>query len=250
MHVGALAPVTVYVVAVIFVATVIRSTLGFGEALVSVPLLALRIPVAVAAPLAVLVSVVVAGVIVAQDWRRIEFRSAAGLIAASFVGIPLGILLLAAVDDHVVKLILGAIIAMFSLYSLTAGRALHLAEDHAGWLLACGFVSGVLGGAYGMNGPPLAVYGALRRWSPRQFRATLQGYFLPASLAGLAGYAFIGLWTPEATRYFVLSLPGIVVAIVLGRVLNHRLAGRGFLRAVHLGLIVTGAVLFVQALGA
>ena len=40
-----------------------------------------------------------------------------------------------------------------------------------------------------MNGPPLVIYGALRRWSPQHFRATLQGYFLPASLAGLGGYS-------------------------------------------------------------
>lgn len=248
MHLAPLDAVTVYVIAVMFVATLIRSTLGFGEALVSVPLLALRIPVAVAAPLAVLVSIVVAGVIVVQDWRRIEVRSAGGLIVASLFGIPLGVLLLATVDDHVVKLVLGGIIALFSLYSLTAERTLHLEEDHAGWLLGCGFLSGILGGAYGMNGPPLAIYGALRRWSPRQFRATLQGYFLPASVAGLVGYAWMGLWTADASRYFILSLPGIVAAIVAGRVLNRRLAGDGFFRVVYAGLLVIGAVLFVQAL--
>jgi hypothetical protein len=42
-----------YGLAVIVAATLIRSTLGFGEALVAVPLLALRIPVEVAAPLLV-----------------------------------------------------------------------------------------------------------------------------------------------------------------------------------------------------
>jgi uncharacterized protein len=67
--------ITVYVVAVIFVATLIRSTLGFGEALVAVPLLAMRVPIRVAAPLAVLVSVIVAGVIVVQDWRHVHVRS-------------------------------------------------------------------------------------------------------------------------------------------------------------------------------
>ena len=36
-----------------------------------------------------------------------------------------------------------------------------LARDHPGLLVACGVLAGVLGGAYGMNGPPLAVYGAL-----------------------------------------------------------------------------------------
>src|SRR5579859_7368755 len=142
----------IYVVAVIFVATLIRSTLGFGEALVAVPLLALYIPIDVAAPLAMLVSVVVAGAITIQDWRRIEFRSAGGLVLASLFGIPLGLVLLAKADDHVVKFVLGAIIVAFSTYSLTVRRMLHLRHDHAGWLMGCGFVSGILGGAYGMNG--------------------------------------------------------------------------------------------------
>ena len=50
---------TVQVLAVLFFATFIRSALGFGEALVAVPLLALAMPVQVAAPLAVLVSITV-----------------------------------------------------------------------------------------------------------------------------------------------------------------------------------------------
>ena len=37
-----------------FIATLIRSAFGFGEALVAVPLLAFRMPLPVAAPLAVL----------------------------------------------------------------------------------------------------------------------------------------------------------------------------------------------------
>jgi uncharacterized membrane protein YfcA len=243
-------PVTVYVIVVIFIATLIRSTLGFGEALVAVPLLALRTPIAVAAPLAVLVSVAVAGVIVSQDWHRIEFRSAGALIVSSFLGIPLGLLLLAKGNDHAVKSILGLVIIVFSTYSLASKRALHLPEDHVGWLVGCGVVSGILGGAYGMNGPPLAVYGAFRRWSPQQFRATLQGYFLVASLAGLMGYAWIGLLTSLTTRYFVLSLPGVVLAVLLGRTINHRLKGDGFFRVVYAGLLIIGAVLIGLAVGA
>ncbi|MGH9144829.1 MAG: TSUP family transporter, partial [Vicinamibacterales bacterium] len=106
----------------IFIATLIRSTLGFGEALVAVPLLALRIPVGVAAPLAVLVSIAVAGVVVVQDWRGIEIQAAAGLILAALFGLPLGILLLARTDDHVVKVLLGSLIVAFSLYSLSTDR--------------------------------------------------------------------------------------------------------------------------------
>lgn len=241
-------PTAVYVLIVIFIATLIRSTLGFGEALVAVPLLALRIPIAVAAPLAVLVSVLVAGMIVVQDWRKIEMRSAAWLIISALFGIPLGLILLTRANDHVVKMILGLLITSFSIYSLTAKMRLHLKEDHLLWLVGSGFCSGVLGGAYGMNGPPLAIYGALRRWSPQHFRATLQGYFLPASLMGLLGYAAMGLWVPSVTRYFLLSLPAALVAFIIGRALNHRLRGDGFFRFVYAGLIVIGGVLMAQAI--
>ena len=241
-----LEPDALYVIAVVFVATLIRATLGFGEALVAVPLLAFRIPLTVAAPLAVLVSVVVAGTIVVQDWRRIEFRAARGLVFSSLFGIPLGLLLLARANDHVVKALLGLVIMSFSIYSLRR-RGGHLHEDHAGWMAGCGFVSGVLGGAYGMNGPPLAVYGAWRRWSPQHFRATLQGYFLPASIVGLAGYASIGLWTRDITAYFVLSLPAVAAAILIGGGINKRMGGEGFLRAVHVGLVLTGAALLLHA---
>jgi uncharacterized membrane protein YfcA len=237
---------TIYIVVVIFFATVIRSTVGFGEALVAVPLLSLRLPVAVAAPLAVAVSLLVAGLIVAQDWRQIEVRSASWLAASSLLGIPIGLLMLTLVDDHLVKLILGIIIIAFALYSLTAKRTTYLERDHLSLVLGAGFISGVLGGAYGMNGPPLAIYGALRRWSPQRFRATLQGYFFAASLAGLIGYAVVGLLRASTAHYMLLSLPSIVLGVIGGRALNQRLRSDGFFKVVYAGLAAIGAVLVFQ----
>lgn len=239
---------TAYVLVVIFVATLVRSTIGFGEALVAVPLLALRIPVDVATPLAVAVSVLVAGMIVVQDWRHVELRSAGWLTGSSLFGIPLGIGLLTLASDHVIRLILGLVIVGFAVYSLSGAGRVHMESDKRRWLLGAGFCSGILGGAFGMNGPPLAVYGALRRWSPQRFRATLQGYFLVASLAGLIGFAIAGLWRPFVTRYFLLSLPGVLVAVLAGRWCNSRLRGAAFYRLVYAGLIVIGAVLIGQAL--
>jgi hypothetical protein len=58
-----------------------------------------------------------------------------------------------------------------------------------------------------MNGPPLVIYGTLRQWSPEQFRATRQGYFLPAGLLGVGGFWLAGLWTPAVTRDYLWSLP-------------------------------------------
>jgi uncharacterized protein len=237
---------TVAVLAVVFLATLIRSAFGFGEALVAVPLLALLIPVEVAVPLATLLSITVAAVVVLQDWHRVHLGSAWRLVVSTLFGIPLGLLLLTAVVEHVVKAILAVIILAFSAYCLVHRTPFVLKTDRLAWLF--GFGAGVLGGAYGMNGPPLVIYGTLRRWSPEHFRATLQGYFLPASLVGLCGYWLAGLWVPAVTHYYVLSLPLAVAAIFLGRVVNQRMKAGPFLRYVHAGLLVVGTTLLIQSL--
>ena len=240
-------PLLLYVLAVVFIATLIRSAFGFGEALLAVPLLALRIPVTVAAPLAVLVSITVAAVVVAQDWRHVHFESAARLVLASTLGIPLGLAILTRIDERAVKAVLGTIIVGFSIYSLAGRTKLELKSDNRWWLFGCGFCAGVLGGAYGMNGPPLVVYGALRRWSAQHFRATLQGYFLPASLMSMAGYWLTGLWVPAVTRYYLFALPLLLAGTLLGRALNRRLAREVFLKCAYVGLIAIGALLLLQA---
>lgn len=239
---------TVYVLLVIFAATLIRSTFGFGEALIAVPLLAIFLPINLVAPLAVLISVTVALVIVVQDWHSVHLRSASWLVISTLLGIPLGLALLTHGNHRLVKALLAAIIISFSAYALMGREPPELNRDSRGWLLGCGFCAGVLGGAYGMNGPPLAIYGAMRRWSAQRFRATLQGYFLPASLMGMTGYWIAGLWTTAVTHYFLLSLPVAIPAILLGRMANRRLHGASFIKYVHVGLILTGVALLVQAI--
>jgi uncharacterized protein len=235
------------VLAIVFIATLIRSAFGFGEALIAVPLLAFFMPLAMAAPLAVLLSVTIAAVVVVQDWRHIHLRSAAGLVVATVFGIPIGLLVLTNPHQEMVKAGLGILIVLFAAYSLLVREALRLEHEHRPLLLLAGFLAGILGGAYGMNGPPLVVYGSLRRWSPQQFRATLQAYFLPASLLGMIGYWSAGLWTRTVTREFLLSLPVMLPAVLLGRAINRRFSGDTFLKYVYGGLVLIGGVLFVEA---
>jgi uncharacterized membrane protein YfcA len=240
--------VTIEVVAVIFLATLIRSAFGFGEALVAVPLLALVVPVEVAAPVAVLASIAVALIAVVQDWRRVHLRSAALLVISTLAGIPVGLGVLKTVPEPIVKGFLAALIIGFAMFSLLGRGKYELKNDRFAW--AFGFAAGVLGGAYGVNGPPLVIYGSLRKWSPEHFRATLQGYFLPASLVGMCGYWMVGLWTPVVSGFYLWSLPLVIVATFLGRMLNRRMKAREFAVYLNVGLILIGILLVLQAVRA
>jgi uncharacterized membrane protein YfcA len=231
------------IIIISFIATIVRSTFGFGESLVAVPLFALFIPLNVAVPLSVLMSVMVALVVVVQDHKVIHFASAKWLILYALLGIPIGLLILKYGNEYCVKIGLGILIIGYSTYTMLAKKTLHLEQDNRLWLFVCGFLSGVLGGAYGVNGPPLVVYGNMRKWSAQHFRATLQAYFLPASFIGILGYLIQGLLGWVVFRYFLICLPAIVPAIFIGRYFNHKLKGSSFFRYVYWGLVFIGALL-------
>jgi len=234
------------VIAISFIATLVRSTFGFGESLIAVPLLVLFIPLNIAVPLSVLLSVFIAWVVVVQDHRHIHFQSAKWLILYAFLGIPLGLMILIYGNEYWVKIGLGLLIIGYSAYTLAVAKeSATLDHDNRFWLFVCGFLSGVLGGAYGLNGPPLVVYGKMRKWSPTHFRATLQAYFLPASLVGIAGYAIKGLVGWTVLKYFLLCLPVVIPAIFLGRFFNRRLKGSSFFTYLYWGLIGIGVLLLL-----
>ncbi|WP_259065207.1 sulfite exporter TauE/SafE family protein [Mucilaginibacter sp. X4EP1] len=238
---------TANILTVIFIATVFRSAFGFGESLIAVPLLAIWIPLNVAVPLSVLVSITIAVIVVIQDWNKIHFKSAGGLIGFTLIGIPIGLLLLIKTDERIVKATLGLVISLFSVYLLMGKPLKELKKDSISWLFGCGLLSGILGGAYGINGPPLVIYGAKMRWSAQHFRATVQGYFLVASAVGIMGYWLTGLLVPAVFRYYLLSLPVMVPSVFIGRLVNNRLNSESFFKYVYFILLGIGLFLLVKS---
>ena len=131
-------PVLTAVLTILFIASFIRSAFGFGEALIAVPLLAFAMPVDTAAPIAALASITVATVAIAQDWRHIHFRSAGRLFLATAVGTPLGLWALHALDEHLVKMVLGAVVMAFSVFALMRHRQVALHDDRHAWIFGFG----------------------------------------------------------------------------------------------------------------
>ena len=121
---------TIVSVAIIsFFASLVRSTFGFGESLVAVPLFILFLPVDVAVPLSVMLSIVIALVVVIQDYRKIHFSSAKWLIFYAIFGIPIGIAILIYGNEVLIKVALGALIILYSFYSLFAKNTKTLKEE-------------------------------------------------------------------------------------------------------------------------
>jgi uncharacterized membrane protein YfcA len=234
---------TSLILLILFISTLTRSTFGFGDALVSMPLLALVVSVQTAAPLVALIGFTIAGIICWGSWHSVDLSVTWRLVLASFAGMPIGLLILKMAPEGWVIGLLGIFLIGFGLYNLT--RPALPALTHSGWAYGLGFLAGILGSAYSANGPPVIIYGTLNRWSPDRFRATLQGFFLPAGVVILIGHSLAGLWTPQVLLLYGLALPIVLVAIFLGSQLNRRIPARRFDRYIYLALIGLGVLLLI-----
>ena len=231
------------VIVVIFFSTMIRSTFGFGNALIAMPLLVLLIGVKAASPLVALAGSVISILMLVQGWRDLQWKETLALLAASLPGIPLVLLLLTTVPESIVKTILGLILIGFGLYNLSG---IQLPNLPSRWLiLPFGFLAGILGGAYNTNGPPIVIYAVFRGWTKDQFRASLQGFFLISNLLIIAGHGISGLWTPEIGFYFLGSILPIGLAVFLGGRLSTSLSQELFNRIIYYFLILTGILMFL-----
>ena len=180
---------------IVLFATFVRSTFGFADALVSMPLLTMTIGIETARPLVAMVSTVFAAVVLLMDWRQVSFGSAWRLTLCAIIGVPIGFLLADRVQEEHVQITLAIVIIVFSAYSLFRPRIFRLTTDRSSY--AFGLTAGIFGGVVNIPGPPIAIYGTLRGWSPPQFRATFQSYGLPTSLAIVIGHAAKGRFNPD-----------------------------------------------------
>jgi len=164
-------------------------------------------------------------------------------VLGTLPGVPIGILLLTRAPADAIQRGLGVLLSAYALYSLSAPRLMQ--ASHAAWALTLGFISGVLGGAYNTNAPPVVVYGTLRRWPPDVFRATLQAYFVPLAAAVWIGHGLSGLWSKEIAVAYVIYLPLGLFSLWLGHRLSVRIPAASFDRLLYAALIVLGALLLV-----
>lgn len=237
--------VTLIAVGILFVGTLVRATLGFGNALITMPLLVLIMSPTRAAPVVALVALLSGVVILAEHRRNVHLASTWRFLVSAAVGIPIGVFGLVHLSSDVIHLVLGVVVLGFTTFQLVHPERAHLRGDSAAF--AFGFVAGVLGGAYNTSGPPIVIYGTLRRWTTHQFRATLQGLFVPAGLMVVFWHGTQGLLTADVLRLWVVSLPTTILAFFLGRYLSRHLKPKPFVLAVHVFLLVMGASLVIRS---
>lgn len=230
------------VAGIVFVAAALQRAVGFGFALLAVPLLAFVVPTKSAVVIVFLNGTVICAWLAVHLRQEIEWPTTRRLGLGAVVGAPIGVIILSIVSATTLRLVLGVTTCLAAVWIIVSSRlvAPQPVASHRSTTFAMGLVSGVINTSLATNGPPLVYELRRRGFHGDRFRATISAVFLLSNLIGLPLLALAGLVTAFDLALAASSFVPCMIGIALGSRISGRMEPSHFVLAVDLLLLATG----------
>ena len=233
--------------AILLVAYFIRGITGFGSGLISVPLLALFLPLQFVVPLILLLDFTASIVIGGFNFKRVKWDEVGVLIPFGIVGVILGTSLLVNLPPEPMLIALAGFVFVFAMRSL-----LNLHGDKLisrGWAVPASLTGGTVGALFGTGGPPYVIYLSHRIRDKSELRATFSALFFTEGLTRIGSFLVAGLlMTASVWVAFFAALPLVLGALYLGGRVHVGISPAQMARLVGVLLLVSSVSLLFKAL--
>ncbi|MFL6142660.1 MAG: sulfite exporter TauE/SafE family protein [Labedaea sp.] len=215
----------------------VQGSVGFGLALVSVPVLALVRPDLVPGPM-VLVGTVHTVLSVLREHTHVDWRGVRWATLGLLPGTVLGAVLVAALPQRGFALVVGAGVLAFTVLSAVSPELRPTPPA----LTSAGFLSGTFGTAMAIGGPPVALL--YQREHAAKVRSTLSAFFLLGAAPSVLALLLTGQLDGHDVRSAVTLAPFLVAGFALSGP-ARRLVSGGRLRYAVLGFAGISAVALI-----
>ena len=225
----------------------VKGLIGFGNPLISAPILSLRLDNVVITPGTLLLDTPVNAWITWKNRRSFQWRRILPLLAANVCGIIPGTMLLRFSMPWVIKALLGAVVVFLGLEMATRSlRPLRPGQDRPWLRLAVAALSGVTGGLFGIN---MFIVAYLQRTARdySAFKGSMCFLFFGENVVRLVTYAVAGLLTREVLLFGLVSVPAAAAAMGLAAWLGPRLEERKLNRAAIVLFLLGGVSIIVKS---
>ncbi|MEU0806523.1 sulfite exporter TauE/SafE family protein [Streptomyces sp. NPDC005970] len=219
------------------IGSLLQVAIGFGLGLLAAPVIAILDP-SLTPVVVLLLATGVTAAVVALEGGHADIRGAGWALVGRVPGVVGGAALVAVLPARHLAFLVAVVVLLGVAVSL---RGFVPRPGRRSVLLA-GLVSGVMGTATSIGGPPMAM--VWQRLSGPKLRSTMSGFFLAGSAMSLASLAATGAVHKDSLRYTALLAPAAVIGVLLARPLSGRLDMRRT-RAAAMGLAVASATVLV-----
>jgi uncharacterized membrane protein YfcA len=177
-------------------------------------------------------------------WHALDWRKVMPFVVSGAVGVPVGALLLSSINPAYMRVGIGVLLVVYSVYSLARPV---FKPVHAGLPadLGIGFLNGLLGGLTGLSGVFITIWCQVKGWPKDAQRAVFQPVLFLVLAMSAVSLAIAGALTAETIKLFVLGLPVLFAGIWSGLKLYGKLDDAAFRKIILLLLLVSGLTLIV-----
>lgn len=231
-------------VSIIFVASILQTSTGFGFSILATPFLLLLFQPAEAIQINLILSLVISAALIAKIRKDIDYGILKRLVIGSAAGLPTGIIVFSFIDIHALKLGVSLIIlALTALLMLKFRISRNRGRD-----LAVGGLSGSLTTSIGMPGPPLLLYFSGTDTQKAKLRGTTLAFYLFIYSLSLIIQVTVSGTSRTVWISSGAALPLVFAGLFLGQRLFNVINQRVFQIFTYIILIFTGVYMLIESL--
>ena len=199
-----------------FGAAFVQRVSGFGFGIFIMTALPYLMPsYGEATTLSGMLAAVTSAIIVWHMHKYIKWKKLLPILITFLIVSWFAVQFVATAGDGVLKRILGGVLILASIYFFCFSEKIHIRPT---WpmQLSMGTLSGVMGGLFGMQGPPAVLYFLASAERKEEYMALVQCYFLIGNLMMTLYRAQSGFLTPLVMRDWCYCLVAVLIGTWVG----------------------------------
>ena len=230
---------------ILITAYTFRGVTGFGSGLISIPLLALFLPLTFVVPFISILDISASAIHVIHTRQHVSWKVILRALPFAVIGVSFGLFIIKSINTLILVKALGAFIILFAIYSLISPTLKK--NNSAVWPVFAGFFGSLIGTLFGTGGPFYVFYFHLQQLDKTVFRATCAAVFLFDGLIRATGFTLSGFYTSTVLLNIAYALPIMFFAMFVGEHLHTNISQRTFQRAIGIFLIFSGFALIFKS---
>ena len=239
----------IYLILLAAGASFVQRTIGFGFGIFIMTVLPFLMPsYGEAVTLSGLLSLTSATVVMVKYLKYVTWKRMLPIAAAFVIFSTIAIFLLDRIEGQAMRVILGIMLILISLYfSFFKDKLQKIIRPTKGWQFGAGTASGIMGGLFGMHGPPVVLYLISSEPDKDHYMGMIQTYAVITNIAMLIVRAFAGYVTPAVGGAYLYGLVGLAMGVIAGNWAYRRIPGKLFTYIVYAYIGICGLIIFFTA---